>query len=126
MALRVLYALAGLVLAYGAAHGIALYNLVFDIGLVLTFLAAAVGYKAERSFRGAWPALLVFSAFFAWIGLNTIQLPDCPETASRVPCLARPAARAETIAALVGIVAGLVLALFDLAGSWRRRRRLVA
>ena len=66
MSLRVLYALAGLVLAYGAANGIALYNLVFDIGVVLVALAAAVGYRTERSFRSAWPALLVFCAFFAW------------------------------------------------------------
>jgi len=121
VSLRVLYALAGLVLAYGAANGIALYNLVFDIGVVLVALAAAVGYKRERSFRSAWPALLVFCAFFAWIGLNTLQLPDCPEAPSRVPCLARPGARPETIAALVGVVAGLALALLDLAGMWRRR-----
>jgi uncharacterized membrane protein len=124
VALRVLYALAGLVLAYGAAHGIALYNLVFDIGLVLIVLAAAVGYRAERSLRGAWAALLVFCAFFAWIGLNTIQLPDCPE--ARRGCLARPGARAETVAALVGVVAGIVLALLDIAGWWRRRPHPVA
>ena len=122
MSLRVLYALAGLVLAYGAAHGIALYNLVFDIGVALVALAAAVGYRAEHSFRSAWPALLLSSTFFAWIGLNTIQLPDCPVAPSRVPCLARPGARPETVAALVGVVAGLALALLDLVGMWRRRR----
>ena len=43
MTLRVLYALSGLVLAYGAAHGLSLSNLVLDVGIVMVILAAMVG-----------------------------------------------------------------------------------
>lgn len=121
MTLRVLYALSGLVLAYGAAHGLAPYNLVFDIGIAMLMLAAVVGWTVEHSLRAAWPALLTVCGFFAVLGLQTVGLPDCPSfvelTSGGTGCLANPNSRPIAWLALVGLGVGLVLGALDVRHS---------
>ena len=117
MTLRVLYALSGLVLAYGAAHGLSLSNLVLDVGIALVILAAVVGGTVEHSLRAAWPGLLTVCGFFAVLGLRTIGLPDCLSFVQVPPggtaCLADPNSRPNTWLALVGLVAGIALGALD-------------
>jgi hypothetical protein len=119
--LRFLFALSGLVLAYGAAHGLSPYNLVFDIGMAMVILAAVVGWTVEHSFRAAWPALLTVCGFFAVLGLQTVGLPDCPTSVEFPPggtaCLADPNSRPNTWLALVGLGVGFVLGALDLRHS---------
>ncbi len=127
MTLRVLYALSGLVLAYGAAHGLSPYNLVFDAGIAMLMLAAVVGWTVEHSLRAAWPALLTFCGFFAVLGLQTVGLPDCPSfvetkltrelTSGGTACLADPNSRPNAWLALVGLGVGLVLGALDMRRS---------
>ena len=121
MTLRVLYALSGLVLAYGAAHGLAFYNLAFDAGIAMVILAAVVGWSVEHSLRAAWPALLATCGFFAVLGLETIGLPDCPSFVQVPPggpaCLADLNSRPNTWLALIGLVVGFVLGVLDVRHS---------
>ena len=132
MTLRVLYALSGLVLAYGAAHGLSPYNLVFDVGIAMLMLAAVVGWTVDHSLRAAWPALLAVCGFFAVLGLQTVGLPDCPSfveltrqvtatfenaTSGGTACLADPNSRPNAWLALVGLGVGLVLGALDMRRS---------
>ena len=122
MTLRVLYALSGLVLAYGAAHGLSPYNLAFDVGIAMVMLAAVVGWTVEHSLRAAWPALLTVCGFFAVLGLQTVGLPDCPSfvfhlAGTPTACLAGPNSRPNTWLALVGLGVGLVLGALDVRHS---------
>lgn len=124
MSLRILYALSGSVLAYGAVHGVALYNLVFGVGVVLLALAAAVGWRAEHSLWGVWPALVTCCGFFALLGVQTFGLPDCGSftqlASGAVACLASPNSRVITLSAIVGLVVGLALGTMDVASIRRR------
>ena len=121
MTLRVLYALSGLVLAYGAAHGLSPYNLVFDAGIAMVIFAAVMGWTVEHSLRAAWPALLTACGSFAVLGLQTIGLPDCPFFVKLPPggtaCLADPNSRPNTWLALVGLGVGFVLGALDVRHS---------
>ena len=124
MTLRVLYALSGLLLAYGAAHGLAPYNLVFDVGIAMLMLAAVVGWTVEHSLRAAWPALLTGCGFFAVLGLQTVGLPDCPSFVeltsggtAGTACLADPNSRPIAWLALVGLGVGLILGALDVRRS---------
>ena len=119
-----MYALGALVLAYGAAHGVLVFNLVLDFGVLLITVAAALGWHSERSFGGGWAALLLACGLFAVLGLQTIALPDCGaigQLASGPPaCLANSESRTYTVFALFGVAVAVLLAERDRQGRLRR------
>jgi hypothetical protein len=115
MALRLLHALAGLILGYGILHGPSAYNLVFDLGVVFAIAALVVALVTERSLRGSWPLLLTAAGFPAIVGLQTLGLPDCTGTLRPgTPCLVFPTGRTVTAAALALTAASLGLGIWDL------------
>ena len=137
MTLRVLCALAGLVLAYGAAHGAIPTNLILDLGVLLVAVAAVLGWRRERSFIAAWPALLVLAGVFAILGLQTWGFRECGATEqlrlvgegggvagitrSVDPCIVDPfGSKTQTVLALAGVAAALLLAVRDLRQTRRR------
>lgn len=126
MLLRVVHGLGGLVIAYGSAYGPRPNNLMFDLGLVMLVLAAVVGWRAEHSLRGAWPALVTFCGFFAVLGVQTFGLPDCGTFTDVAPgavaCLAAPNSRVITLCAIVGLGVAFVGGALDV----RRSRRAPA
>jgi len=101
VALRILFALGGIVTAYGAAHGLLTTNLVLDFGLVILTVAIVLGLRSEHSLRAAWPALLLIAALFAAIDLPVFGLPNCDSGA--VACSANPYSRPEAVLALLGL-----------------------
>jgi len=112
MALRVLYALGGIVTAYGAAHGLLVTNLMLDIGLLLLAVAIAAGLRTEHSLHAAWPALLLIAVLFAAIDVPLLRLPSCDSGA--VPCLANPMSRPTAVLALFGLFGAVGWAANDL------------
>ena len=112
MALRVLYALGGIVTAYGAAHGLLWLNLVLDFGLMVLAVAIVLGLRSERSLRAAWPALLLIAGLFAAIDLPLFGLPSCASGA--VPCAANPNIRFWAALELLGVIGSVGWAAYDL------------
>jgi hypothetical protein len=115
MALRLLHALAGVILGYGLATGPFFFNLVFDIGAVFALLALGLAVAVERSLRTAWPLLLVTAAFPALVGLHTLGLPNCGATLTYpgTACLAEPESRQITIVALIVVAFACGLGVWD-------------
>jgi|GEM_PF-3128217 len=112
MALRVLYALGGIVTAYGATYGLRPTNLMLDLGVVILAVAAAAGLRSEHSLRAAWPALVLVAALFAAIYLPLFGLPGCDGGA--VPCSANPNAQSTAVLALLTLVGAAGWAVYDL------------
>lgn len=112
MALRILYALGGIVTAYGAAHGLLTTNLVLDFGLLLLAVASVASLRTEHSLRAGWPALLLSAALYSAIELPSFRLPSCESAA--VPCSADPNSRGMAVLALLGLFGTVGWAAYDL------------
>ncbi|HEY8758972.1 MAG TPA: hypothetical protein VIN74_10800 [Candidatus Limnocylindria bacterium] len=120
MALRLVHALAGLILGYGIVTGPFVFNLVFDLGAVFAVGALLLAIVAERSIRRSWPLLLMAAGFPAVVGLRTLGLPDCgPTLALGTACLAAPLTRQITVVALAAAALAIGLAGVDLRREFR-------
>jgi hypothetical protein len=87
-------------------------------GGVVSLLAIAVASQRGSVLDGLWPALLGFTSFYSLLGAASWSTPTCGAGELTVGCV-HPAFRVTSIAASVGLLVALILAVL----SFRRPAR---
>ena len=116
---RLLQAITGLFVGFGASYGVLTSNRVLVLAVVLAVAANAVAWVVQGSPRGWWLTPLFAAAVLLLRDAPLATLPNCVDVDPSVACLDGDV-RPRIVATLVVVVISIIAAAFEVISARRR------
>jgi hypothetical protein len=118
---RLLQAISGLFVGFGASYGVVTSNRVLILAILLAIFANVVAWVVQGSPRGWWLTLVLAAAVLLVRDAPIAALPNCADVDPSVACVAGDV-RPRLVATLAIVVISMIAAAFEAVSAWRARR----